>query len=84
MTDKLKVTFAPGVLEQLEQDLTPDDLQELMDELSKSIEDGSFFDESRMVDLNELIESDPELYQELMDSLDEIEAQKNIPPPTKH
>lgn len=67
----LKVEFAPGVLEQLEGEMSLEDLQEFMDEIKSRIQDGSFFDESTLVDMDALREEDPELYKKLSE-FDEV------------
>ena len=81
---KLKVKFAPGVLDQLEQDLSTDQLQELFDAIAESIEDGSFLTDSEPVDLELLQTEDPELYEQLMDTLEQIENEENQPLPRLH
>lgn len=73
-TDKTpKIQFAPGVLEELEEDMTPEELQEFMNELKMMVEDGSFFDKSEAVDLDELKTTDPELYEILVEQLENID-----------
>jgi hypothetical protein len=76
---KMKIEFAPGVLEQLEQDMSPEELQEFMNELKTRIEDGSFLAEAEPVDLEALEETDPEEFAQLMAALSSTESV-----PTRH
>ena len=71
-TKDLKIEFAPGVLEQMEADLTPEELQEFMDMLKGKIEDGSFFEEATEVDMDLLEEEDPDAYTKIVDAMDGI------------
>lgn len=76
----LKVKFAPGVLEQLEKDMEPGELQEFLDVIKKGFEDGSFFEQSTPVDMDELRENEPELYKKLSE-LDDSDPDES---PTLH
>jgi hypothetical protein len=76
---KLKIEFAPGVLEQLEKDMSPEELQEFMNMIKAKIDDGSFLDESEPVDLDVLEEEDPEAYEKIMAA-----GNYNEPPKTLH
>ena len=83
MTDeKLKIVFAPGVLEQLELDMNQEELQQFLDDLGKKLEDGSLLEDSSPVDMNELLMTDPELYDQLQEQLSIV--LDNITPPTLH
>ena len=63
MTDKPKqIVFAPGVLEQLEQEMNPEDLQPFLDALKEALDDGSFIDQGEVVDLDQMAIDDPETY----------------------
>lgn len=53
---ELKIEFAPGCFDSFEG--TQEELDELMAEIKQMIEDGSLFDKSKAIDLEELIESD--------------------------
>lgn len=70
---KKKVIFAPGVLEDMEQQMDPEELQELLDQIKIAAEDGSLFEKSTLVDLTELQEEEPELYQLLKERLVDAE-----------
>ncbi len=75
--EKLRVTFAPGALESLENEMTPEELQAFMDELQQKIESGSLFEDSTEVDLTELERTDPEIYAALM-----LQLEADHTPPT--
>jgi type II secretory pathway component PulF len=81
MTDKKphKIVFAPGCLEQLEQEMSHEELQQLMNDMQAALENGTLFSDSNEVDLDELEQSDPELYKSLTERL---EAMENTTPPT--
>ncbi|RWZ87201.1 MAG: hypothetical protein EO766_11765 [Hydrotalea sp. AMD] len=81
---KPKIIFAPGVLEQLEAENTPEELQELFDSLSAGFADGSIFDKSTPVDLEELEQSDPELFTHLMEQMSKINEDGEFDQPTVH
>lgn len=83
-SDKIKIAFAPGVLEQLEAENTPEELQELFDQLKSQIEDGSFLENAEAVDLDELELNSPELYAELHEKLTELENPTAFKIPTLH
>ena len=53
---ELKIEFAPGAFDSFEG--TQEELDELMTEIKNMIADGSLFEKSRAIDLDELIESD--------------------------
>lgn len=53
---ELKIEFAPGCFDSFEG--TQEELDELMAEIKQMIEDGSLFEKSKEIDLDELIESD--------------------------
>lgn len=78
-----KVEFAPGCLEQLEAEMNPEELQELMDGISAAIADGSFFTDAVEINMDELAETDPELY-DTLSSLDEQETDSSTNKPTLH
>lgn len=75
------VEFAPGVLEDLEENMDPAELQELMDMIAEKLKDGSFFTDAEPVDMDKLFEEDPELYERLVNMSDEID---DLPPIVRH
>ena len=76
MTDKkLTVVLAPGVLEQLEEDMSPEELQLLMDELKNMGDHPESLEAfSSPINMNELKESDPALYASIVNQLEALEA----------
>jgi len=76
---KLKVVFAPGVLEQLEETMSPEDLQELLNQIQTKAEDGTLLEDSVAVDLDKLREEDPLEYELLMANLERQEEQDSKP-----
>ena len=53
---KIKIEFAPGAFDSF--DGTQEELDELMAEVKNMILDGSLFEKSRSIDIEELLESD--------------------------
>lgn len=74
---KLKIVVAPNVLEQLEQEMSPEELQQLLNDLQKMAEDGTFMEQAQLIDLDELKVSDPELYEQLM-AFDEVDEHPTL------
>ncbi len=70
---KLKVEFAPGVLEELEADMNGEDLQDLMDKIKEALEDEDQFE---VVDMEALKVDDPNLYATLQEKLINFNAPK--------
>jgi hypothetical protein len=66
---KIKIEFAPGAFDSFEG--TQEELEELIAEITRMAESGDLFEKSRRVDIDELIEEDPELAQTLSRQLDE-------------
>lgn len=83
MSQQLKIVFAPGCLEAMEQEMSPEELQQLMDEFKQKLDDGSLFEESEPVDFEQLKTEDPELYALLMERLEEVDL-NGIEPPTSN
>lgn len=78
-----EISFAPGVLEQLEDMMPLDELQEFMNQLGEMMRDGSFLSESTLVDMDELEKTDPEMYAAIVKSLNEVDEVEYVKP-TKH
>lgn len=68
-----EITFAPGVLEHLENTMSPDELQNFMNQLGDMLKDGSFLSEATLVDMDELEKTDPEMYAAVVKSLDNVD-----------
>lgn len=76
---EIRIEFAPGVLEQLEREMTPAELQTFMNEIKEQIASGAFFTEAEEVDMDELEEEDPEAYASIVAALE-----NDTPPRTLH
>lgn len=75
MTDEPKIKrieFAPGVLEQMEEAYSPEELQEIMDSIKEMIDNGSFFDHAQLVNMEDLEREDPELYAMLSEQINNV------------
>ena len=79
-----KIEFAPGVLEQIEQEMSQEELQEFLNMLKTSFESGTIFDESEVVDLEELAISDPDVYNHIIAALKLAEEEQSIPTRVLH
>jgi hypothetical protein len=66
---KIKIEFAPGAFDSFEG--TQEELEELIAEITRMAESGDLFEKSRQVDIDELIEEDPELAETIARQLDE-------------
>jgi hypothetical protein len=75
---KMKIEFAPGVLEQMEQEMGPEELQEFMNMLKEKIEDGTFLTDATPVDMEELEVEDPEAYAQIVESLVELPSKNKL------
>jgi len=62
-----KITFAPGCFDSFEG--TQDELDELMTEIHRLIESGEYLEKSNPLDIDELIEEDPEYAKKLLKTL---------------
>jgi hypothetical protein len=76
MTNKKtpEIVFAPGAFDEFEG--TQEELNKFMAEIKSMFADGSFLEKSTPVDLEELRDSDPELYIKLTTELDNINIDK--------
>lgn len=70
-TDKIRVVIPPEVLEQMERDIPPDELQSLLDEFQRMADSGELFENSQELDMEALQRDDPELYQQLTAAMQE-------------
>lgn len=71
MTEEKKpitIEFAPGAFDTFEG--TQEELEEMIAEITKMAESGELFEQSRRVDLEELLEEEPEWAEKLINSLD--------------
>ena len=66
----MKVVFAPGLLENLIEEVGEEEAKEILAEIEAAVADGSFFADSEPVDLEELKQEDPEAYEELRQKIE--------------
>lgn len=70
---QFKVVFAPGSLEQMEAEMSPQEMQEIMDAIHEMIANG--FEGSTPVDMDALERDDPEAYATLVERLESIDPE---------
>jgi len=77
MTEKKtpKIEFAPGCFDTFEG--TQEELDELIAEITAAIESGEFMDSSQELDMDALIEEDPEMAEILLKQLSSIDDSKD-------
>lgn len=77
---KIKVQFAPGAFDEF--DGSQEELDELMKQIQEMIADGSLFEKSKSVDIDELLESDDpddqRLAEKLLRSFDDEAPSRNL------
>lgn len=70
-SQRKRIVFAPGVLEQMEQEMTPEELQAALDEI-ELLANGS--NQGVEVDMGKLLLEDPVLYKTLTDNLEAVKT----------
>lgn len=73
---KMKVVFADDAFDGMDED----EIEELKKEILAKIEDGSFFSESEPVDFNQLEQEDPETYERLMGTIEDMPLEGPVTP----
>ena len=71
MTDEKKpitIEFAPGAFDNFEG--SQEELEEMIAEITKMAQSGELFEKSREVDLEELLQDEPEWAEKIINSLD--------------
>jgi hypothetical protein len=69
---KLKIVFTEGFFDSLdEQGANEEEIQELLTEIKKLFDSGALMEDAELIDMDELQENDPELYEKLMGQLDD-------------
>lgn len=76
MKNKPKLIFAPGAFDEFEG--TQEELDKLVSEIRKKFEDGSWIDESKPIDLNELDEVVLEKITNLTEDTNNITSKKTL------
>jgi hypothetical protein len=88
-TAPIQIIIPPAVLADMEQNMSPEDVQLFLDELKVAVESGSFLEDSVPLDLDTVQIDDPELYAQICASMsaqgfDDFDswADNQITPPT--
>lgn len=76
MQKKLKVEFAPGCFDSFTG--TQEELDELVSEIQKMVETGELFEKSNPVDIDTLIEEDPEMAEVLFKQLTDSDESRKL------
>jgi hypothetical protein len=71
MDKKLKITFAPGCFDNFEG--TQEELDEFIAQIQKGFESGEFLTQSQPLDVDQLMDDDPELAAKLFSAIEDIE-----------
>lgn len=71
---KIKIEFAPGCFDNFEG--SQEELDELVAEITRMVESGEMLEEGSTVDIDSLMEEDPELAAALIRQLDLIENEQ--------
>jgi len=69
----IKIEFAPGAFDTFEG--TQEELDELIVEIQRMITSGELFEKAEAIDMEALIEEDPEFAEQIMNGLDSLDGQ---------
>lgn len=72
---KVRIEFAPGAFDQFEG--TQEELDEMIAEIHRIFESGEFKEMSQPLDIDELMETDPEMAEKIIQSLVEEEINED-------
>lgn len=67
-----KIVFAPGTLEMMESESTPEELQAYLDKVKQLFDSGELEAMSEPLDMDDLETSDPELFHALMSRVESL------------
>lgn len=70
MDKKIKIEFAPGAFENFEG--TQEELDELVAEIQRMAETGELFEKSQPLDIDELIDEDPDFAEAILRKINDI------------
>lgn len=68
----ITVAIDPACLEEMEKTMSPEEVQDLLNEIKKMADDGSLFEQLEPIDMNKLAIEDPEFHQQLIERQDDI------------
>lgn len=75
MNKKLKLEFAPGAFDAFEG--TQEELDELIAEITKLAESGELLNDSRAINIDELMEDDPEAAEAILKGFSSLTSSDN-------
>ena len=73
MDKKIKIEFAPGAFDSFQG--TQEELDQLIAEIQKMAETGELFEQSQELDIDELIDEDPEFAESILRQINDIPSQ---------
>lgn len=73
---KMKIEFAPGCFDSF--DGTQEELDEMVAEIHRMFESGEFEENSREIDIDELIEHDPDIAEKIFHALQEDNTPRTL------
>lgn len=73
---KPEIIFAPGCFDNFEG--TQEELDELVAEIQRMVDSGEIFENSRPLDIDELVDEDPEFAEKLLNSLNNDSEKRNL------
>lgn len=73
---QIKIEFAPGAFDEF--DGTQEELDEFIAEIQRLVTSGEILEKSNPVDLDELMEEDPEYAMKIIQALSPAETKRNV------
>lgn len=73
MSKKIEIRFAPGCFDNFSG--SQDELDELMAEIQKMADTGELFEQSQPLDIDELIDEDPDFAETLLRQINDIPSE---------
>jgi hypothetical protein len=67
--NKIKVVIAPSALADLEETMSPEELQQFLAEFQALVESGDIFSQSEPINMDTLEQDDPELFAQMRDRM---------------
>lgn len=81
----MKAVYAPGVVETLIEEVGEEEAKQIIADIERRLADGSFFDESDFVDLDQLEKEDPEAYEQICKQIEAMPVEeREAVKPTLH
>jgi hypothetical protein len=73
MSKKIEIKFAPGCFDNFSG--SQDELDELMAEIQKMADTGELFEQSQPLDIDELIDEDPDFAEALLRQINDVQSE---------